>query len=121
MNESRHEECLSRMLILLTASFRGQSPPAIPQLSVESSTRLSSTLHALSTPGGPLVPPPPASAFQCISVQQTNPCFAQYPTSTVRALARALDDMLNPDGSWARRTVYHSFRLLHPYQWSHRF
>jgi hypothetical protein len=39
----------------------------------------------------------------------------------VRGLARALDDMLNPDGSWARRTVYHSFRLLHPYQWSHRF
>ena len=143
LNESRHEECLSRMLVLLAASFRGQQQPVIPQLSVESATRLSSTLHALSTPGGPLVhlpsqllqvlhdlplypptvfsmnfhhiPPPPLFTHQ-----HANLTFTQYPTSNVRGLARALDDALNPDGSWARRTVYHSFRLLHPYQWSHR-
>ena len=61
-------------------------------------------------------PPPPCSRSQ----QHVKPVSTQYPTSNVRGLARALDDILNPDGSWARRTVYHSFRLLHPYQWSHR-
>jgi hypothetical protein len=107
------------MLLLLAASFRNQPPPAIPQLSVEAATRLSSALHALSTPGGPLVHSPPClrrSPHDCAT-----DTHVQYPTANVRANARALDDILNPDGSWARRTVYHSFRLLHPYQWSNRF
>ena len=67
LNESQREESLSRMLILLAASCRGHPPPAIPQLSVESATRLSSALHALSTPGGPMVLLPPSSRLRAHS------------------------------------------------------
>jgi hypothetical protein len=73
------------MLVLLAASFRNQPPPAIPQLSVEAATRLSSALHALSTPGGPLVlslpsPLPPHSLSSPLPLLSL-PCLAAYLTT----------------------------------------
>jgi hypothetical protein len=102
---------------LVSRPVASRHPAALPGISHTPLLHSARSVYARGAAGAAA----PASDFQCIGVLQTNPCFAQYPTSTVRGLARALDDMLNPDGSWARRTVYHSFRLLHPYQWSHRF
>ena len=88
-------------------------PPVISRIRNSPFVRTARSVDAW-WPNGP--PAPPLHACARIRSQSS----VQYPTSNVRVHARALDDILNPDGSWARRTVYHSFRLLHPYQWSHR-